>query len=190
VTLIFRQVLWPCHDRICTERLPIRWLWTYAVAEPLDYTWCNTQKRWHSVDTQLTLCWCSVDALLMLCWRAVDAHFEVQRYRHTRYCLYRLPILWLCINAVAQPLDYTRCNTQNRWCSVDAHFQTGAVTMLRSLLLRTAANTMIMDICHSRALGLYKMQYPKSLTLCWHSVDTVMMLCLPSVEALLTLIWW
>ena len=77
LTLIFKQVLWPCHDRICTERLPICSLSTSAVAEPLEYTWCNTQKHSHSVDTQLTLCWCSVDALLMLCGRSVDAHFEV-----------------------------------------------------------------------------------------------------------------
>jgi hypothetical protein len=93
------------------------------------------------------------------------------------------------MNAVAQPLDYTRCNTQNRWRSVDTDFQSGAVTMSRSLLLRTAANMMIMDISHSRALGLYKMQCPKSLTLCWHSVDTLLTLCWHSVDTLLTLCW-
>jgi len=73
LTLIFREVLWPCHDRIFTERLSICWLWAYAVAEPLEYTWCNTQKRWHSVDTLLTLCWHCVDTVLMLWWRSVDA---------------------------------------------------------------------------------------------------------------------
>jgi len=164
---------------------PSRALELYMMQHPKALTLC-----WHSVDTVLILCWRSVDALLMLCWRSVDAHFEVQRYRHTRYCQYRLPIPRLCINAVAQPLDYTRCNTQNRWRSVDAHFQSGAVTMSRSLLLRTAANTMMMDICRSRALGLYKMQYPKSLTLCWHSVAVVLMLYWRSVDAWLTLIWW
>jgi len=100
-----------------------------------------------------------------------------------------LPILQLWINAVAQPLDYTRCNTQNRWRSVDAHFQTGAVTMSPSHLHRTAANTLIMDICCSRALAIYMMQYRKGLTLCWHSVDTVLMLCWQSVDAVLTLCW-
>jgi len=234
-------VQWYQHTRYCLYRLPILWLWINAVAQPLDYTRCNTRNRWrsvdahfqtgavtmspshlqrtaaymlimglcrsraigfhmmqlpkaltlccHSVDTLLMLCWRSVDVLLMRCWHSDDAHFEVQQYRHTRYCLYRLPILRLWINAIAQPLDYTRCNTQNRWRSVDAHFQCGAVTMSRSLLLRTAANTLIMDTCHSRALGLYTMRCPKSLTLCWHSVDAVMMLCWRSVDALLTLCW-
>jgi len=144
---------------------------------------------WRPVDALLTLCWRSVDVLLTLCWRSVDAHFVVSQYRQTRYCLSRLPILRLRLNAVAQPLNCTRCNTQNRWRSVDAHFQTGAVTMLRSLLLITAANTLILGICRSRVLGLFKMQRTKSLTRCWHSVDTVMMLCWRSVDALLTLCW-
>jgi hypothetical protein len=92
-------------------------------------------------------------------------------------------------NSVAHPLDYTRCNTQNRWRSVDAHVQTDAVTMSRLHLHRTAANTFIMDICHSTAIGIYMMQHPKALTLCWNSVDTVLMLCWRSVDALLMLCW-
>jgi len=100
-----------------------------------------------------------------------------------------MPILRLWINAITQPLDYTRCNTQNCWRSVDADFQTGAVTMSRSHLHRMAANTLIMDICRSRALGIYMMQHPKALTLCWHSVDTVLMLCWRSLDAVLTLCW-
>jgi len=70
---MFKQLLWPWHDCICNQRLPIRWLWLCAVAGPLDYTWCNTQMHWHSVDTRLTLCWISVDSLLMLCWRSFNA---------------------------------------------------------------------------------------------------------------------
>jgi len=124
-----------------------------------------------------------VDALLTLIYK------QVLWPCHYRICKERLPILRLWINAVAQPLDYRRFNIQNRWRSVDAHFQSGAVTMSRSLLLRTAANTMIMDICHSRALGLYKMQCPKLLTLCWHSVDTLVTRWWCSVDALLTLCW-
>jgi len=61
--------------------------------------------------------------------------------------------------------------------------------MFRSLLLITAANTLILGISRSRVLRLFKMQCPKSLTLCWHSVDGVMMLCWRSVDALLTLCW-
>ena len=68
-------------------------------------------------------------------------------------------------------MDNTRCNTQNRWRSVDAHFQTGDVTMSRSLLFITADNKFIMSIYRSRALEIHKMQHPKSVTLCWHSVD-------------------
>ena len=45
----------------------------------------------------------------------------------------------------SRPLDYTRCNTQNCWRSVDAHFQHGAVIMSLSLLPIKAANMLIMD---------------------------------------------
>ena len=100
-----------------------------------------------------------------------------------------MPILRIWVNAVAEPLEYWRCNTQNRWRSVDAHLQTGAVTMSRWHLHRTAASTLIMNRCRSRALGIYMMQHPKALTLCWHSVDTVLMLCWRSVDGVLMLCW-
>jgi len=51
------------------------------------------------------------------------------------------------------------------------------------------ANTSIMDKSHITPLGLHKMQHPKSLTVCWHSVDAVLMLCWCSVDPLLTLCW-
>jgi len=114
---------------------------------------------------------------------------EVWRDGHRPYCLWGLPILRLWVNSVAQPLDNTRCNTQNCWRSVDAHFQTWAGAISWSLLRITAANMLIMGICHSTALELYKMQHPKSLTLCWHSVDVVLMLCWCSVDTLWTLCW-
>ena len=63
------------------------------------------------------------------------------------------------------------------------------MTLLHSLLLITAANTLIMGICTSTALWLYKMQHPKSLTLCWHSTDAVLMLYWRSLDALLMLYW-
>jgi hypothetical protein len=71
--LIFRVGLWPYSEYFCSEQLPLRWLWISAIAEHLDYTRCNPQNRWHSVDTLLTFCWHSVDAVMMLCWRSVDA---------------------------------------------------------------------------------------------------------------------
>ena len=135
----------------------------------------------------LTLFWYSVDALLRLCWRSVDVQCQVKWRWHYRFCLYRWPICWIWINTVAQPFDDTRCNTQNRWHSVDAHFQTGAVTMSPSLLPIKAANTLIFGKCCSTALGLYKMQYPRLLMLDWHSIDALLMLCWCSVPALLTL---
>jgi len=144
---------------------------------------------WHSVDTVLMLCWRWVDGLLTRCWRSVDAHFEEKRYWHTGYCLERLPILRLCINSVAHPLDYTRCNTQNRWRTVDAHCQSGAVTISRSLYLRTAANTIIMDICRGRALGLYRMHHQRLLTLCWCSVEALLTLCWRCVDGVMILIF-
>ena len=55
------------------------------------------------------------------------------------------------------------------------------MTISRSLLPRTDANTLIMGTCHSRALGFYMIQHPKSLTLCWRSVDAVLMFCWRSV---------
>jgi hypothetical protein len=57
-----------------------------------------------------------------------------------------------------------------------------------SLFLRMDANTLIMGTCHSRGLVFYMLQHPKSLTLCWQSVDAVWMLCWQSVDAQLTLI--
>jgi hypothetical protein len=108
----------------------------------------------HPVDAHLMLCWCSVDAQLMFCWCSVDTHCQVKRRWHYPYCQCRRPILLLWIKAVAQPLDDTRHNTQNRWCSVEAHFQTKAMTMLPSLLPILAANTLIMSKCGSTTLGL------------------------------------
>jgi len=61
--------------------------------------------------------------------------------------------------------------------------------MSRSHVRRTAANTLIMNICRSRAPGIYMMQHPKVLTLCWQSFDTVLMLCWRSVDAVLMLCW-
>jgi len=158
-----------------------RALGLYMIQHPKALTLC-----WHSVDTLLMLCWRSVDSLLTRSWCSVDAHFEVQRYRHTQYCLWWLPILWLCINAVAQPLDYTRCNTQNRWrsvdnllmlcwCSVDNLLTLcwrsfwGVAVSTHTILPIKAANTSIMGKCRITALGIYKVQHPTLLTLCWCS---------------------
>jgi len=70
LTLIFRLGQWPYHDRLYSEWMPIGWLWVHSIAERMDFIWCNTQNRWHSVDNLLTLCGCSVDNPLTLCWRS------------------------------------------------------------------------------------------------------------------------
>jgi len=145
-------VLGPCYNRICKERLPIRWLWVHSIAEPLDYIWCNTQMHWHSVDTRLTLCWCSVDALLTLCWRSVDA---------------LLMFCWRSVDALL-----TLC-----WRSVDTLLTLcwrsfgGVAVSTHTILPEKAANTSIMDQCRSTAFGLHKIQSTKSLTLCWRSLS-------------------
>jgi len=113
------------------------------------------------------------------------------------FCTQRQPIRWLWVNAVAQPLNHIRCNTQDCWCSVDALLMLcwcsvealltvcwrsvdslltlcwrsllGEATPTLTILPIKAANTSIMDKCRSAALGWYKMQHTKSLTLCWRS---------------------
>ena len=80
-----------------------------------------------------------VDALLTLCWCSVDA------------------LLTLC------------------WRSVDALLTLswglflGVATSTINILALKADNTSIMGKYRSTVLRLYKMQYPTSLTLRWHS---------------------
>jgi hypothetical protein len=105
---------------------------------------------------------------------------------HLLFCIQSLPICWLWVNAIAQPLNHTRCNTQDCWCSVDALLMlcwrsvdalltlcwrslSGEATSTLTILQIKEAITSIMDTCHSAALGWYKMQHTKSLTLCWRS---------------------
>ena len=59
----------------------------------------------------------------------------------------------------------------------------GVAISTLTILPKKVANTSIMDTCHSTALGLHKMQHPKSLTVCWHTVDAVSTLCWCSVDA-------
>ena len=121
-----------------------------------------------------------VDALLTLIFRVglwpCRDHF----------CSEQLPIRWLWISAVTEPLHYTRCNTQNYWhsvdtlltrcwCSVDGlltlcwcSFGSIAVST-HTILPVKAANTLILDKCSCTDFGLHKMQPIKSLTLRWRS---------------------
>jgi len=69
------------------------------------------------------------------------------------------------------------------------HLFLGVATLTVAILPIAAADNLIMDQCRSTALGLFKMQHPKSLMLCWRSVDALLMLCWRSVDALLMLCW-
>jgi len=64
---------------------------------------------------------------------------------------------------------YLTYGTNNRWRSVDAHFQNGAGSVSLSLLFINAAYTSFMKVCIQLPLRLPKMQDQKSLTHCWLS---------------------
>jgi len=102
------------------------------------------------------------------------------------FCLQRLPIHWLWVNAIAQPLNHTRCNTQDCWCFVDALLTlcwrsvhalltlcwrslSGESRSTLTILPIKATNTSIMDKSRSTALGWHNLQHTQSLTLCWRS---------------------
>jgi len=95
-------------------------------------------------------------------------------------------ICWLWVHAIAEHMDCTWSNTQNRWHSVDNPLTLcwcpcgnlltlcwcsvwGVAVSTHTVLPIKAANTSIMVKCRIIALGLYKMQHPKLLTLCWRS---------------------
>jgi len=64
-------------------------------------------------------------------------------------------------------LDYPRCETLNRRCSVDAHFQGWAGSVLIPLLPIEEANTSFMNVCNQSPLSVPKLQYQKLLMLHW-----------------------
>jgi len=64
---------------------------------------------------------------------------------------------------------YTTNMTFNRWCSVDAHFQDGAGSMLRSLLPIQGGNTSIMCIHYQIEFLIPDLQEYTSFRLCWRS---------------------
>jgi len=152
---------------------------------------------WRSVDTLLTLCWRSVDALLTLFWRSVDAVLTLcwrSSFHVVATTVITLPIqaantliidkshsLALALHQMQHPKLLTLC-----LCSVDAlfvlcghsvvalltlcwHSLLGVMTSIFTILTIQESNTPIMGPSHSTALGLYKIQHPESMTLCWHS---------------------
>jgi len=64
-------------------------------------------------------------------------------------------------------LDYPRCMTKYRWCSIDAHFQDGAGSMSLMFLALYTATTSFLDVCKQSRFRL-----PRSSTKNrWHSTN-------------------
>jgi len=90
-----------------------------------------------------------------------------QRARRCCSCPHRLPISHQWMSATNQNIDYPKCKAKNCWCSVDAHSQNGAVTMLMSLLPTKAAITSFMPNSDQITIQLPYLQDQKLLRLCW-----------------------
>jgi len=71
--------------------------------------------------------------------------------------------------ATGRHFDSPRCKAANRWCSVDAHFQNGAVTMSISLLPVKATNTSVTCSSDQVTFRLHHLQDQKSWLPGWHS---------------------
>ena len=97
------------------------------------------------------------------------------------FCQYRLPIRWLWITASKSLPKQPTYKTKNRWCSIDAHFQHGAVTMSISPLPIEAADTLIMDNSKQIASQTTYLQDQNSLTLRWRSFSGSAVTLLPSL---------
>jgi len=83
----------------------------------------------------------------------------------------RLPVGWLEIAATRSLFNYHTYKTNNRWVSIDAHFQDGAGSMMLLFLTLKAANTWFMNGCNHSPRRIPKMHSQNSLTLSWRSVD-------------------
>jgi len=81
----------------------------------------------------------------------------------------RQPILSLWMATTNWHLGYPRCTAKNRWCSLEAHFQNGAVIVSLTLLPRKAASRLVMDSSNHLTIQLPYLQDWKSLTLHWRS---------------------
>jgi len=87
---------------------------------------------------------------------------------HFLFCAYWVAIHWLRIAASKSLPNYITYKTKNYEGSIDAW---GVAALTQTILPIKTANTSIMGKCRSTALGLFKMQHPKSLTLCWRAIS-------------------
>jgi len=79
-----------------------------------------------------------------------------------------LPRLWMAVTN--RHLGYPSCTAKNSWCSVDAHFHNGAVTVLFTLLPRKAASRMVMGSTNQVTFQLLNLEDYKSVTPRWCSL--------------------
>jgi hypothetical protein len=115
----------------------------------LHYPICITRNWWPSVEAG------STDSIRIALWVC-----------YILFWAYRVGICWLWIAVCKSLTNYLIYKTKTCGRSVDAW---GVAALRQTILPIQAANTSIMGKCHSTALGLYKMQHTKLLTLCWRS---------------------
>ena len=104
-----------------------------------------------------------VDTLLTILFRMRQGAYG------SLFCLKGQPIPHWWMAATDRHSDYQWCKTNNRWHSVDAQIQNGAVSVWLSLLHTNPANITLMIGRKWSPSRLRMMQYLKSLTLHWHS---------------------
>jgi len=115
----------------------------------LHYPICITSNWWPSDDAGL------MDIIRMAPW-----------LYHFLFCAYWVAICWLWIAASKSLTNYLIYKTNTCGGSIETW---GVAALTQTILPIKAANTSIMGQWRSTSLGLYKMQHPKSLTLCWRS---------------------
>jgi len=84
-------------------------------------------------------------------------------------CLSRLPSPYSWMLVIKRHSYYRRWRTNNRWRSVDAHFQDGVGSVSLSCFVIKAANTMFMAMCNLSPPWLPEIHDQQSLTLRWRS---------------------
>jgi len=102
-------------------------------------------------------------------WSGLLPSGRLSRECQSLICLERLPTPPQWRSVIKHHLDYPRCETKNRWHSVDAHFHDGAGSISLPLLPIKGANTPFMTRCNQSPVRLHNMQDQKLLTVCWPS---------------------
>jgi len=146
--LIFRMVDRACRSRFCLYTCSIPHFWMFASTRRLDYLNAIPE----IFDAPLTL-------ILRMGQGAC----------HYCFCLSRQPIPYLWMGATNCHWVYPRCKARNHWHSVDAHTQTGALTVLLAILPIKAANTLVMHSSNQIIFDIRDLQDHKRLILCWRS---------------------